>query len=268
MRADGRAATVDVRARLPGDGREIDVAVVCGGEHGCLDRRDVNVAVVGGDIDCGGRGHRDDQVAAGAIERRHGDLPRGVAILIVRVELLRFGFGVAVRAGVHLLVDGKVHLVVVAGAADGHTAARIHNRKRVAGREGEVERRVRLMLIAEQLVEGILVKVVAGKHLAVARRKLVDMAGYDAGEHEEQQQDDDATTDRAPVHRPLRIAEQELVDRPLGQHNDARADQQQRPPVSVPSPEAVMVEAAGLDQQEHNADRDQQDRSQDRTAAH
>ncbi len=59
-----------------------------------------------------------------------------------------------------------------------------------------------------------------------------------------------------------------LVEGPLEEHDDAGADEQEGPEAAVPVPEAVAVQAAGLDEQEEDADGDEDQRAEDGAAAH
>src|ERR1035441_6178427 len=88
VRGDGRAAAVDVGGGRAGNGGELNVAMVGGGNHRGLDGRNMDVAVVCRDIDRGRRGHLEYQLGAGAIDRRHGDRPRRVLVFVVRVEVV------------------------------------------------------------------------------------------------------------------------------------------------------------------------------------
>ena len=93
--------------------------------------------------------------------------------LTLRLGLRRWalavGFGVG--AGVDLFVDGDVDLVVVAGAGDGDVAAGIVDWRGGAGGEGLGEGLVALVLVAEELVEVVLVDVEAVEELACGRRR-------------------------------------------------------------------------------------------------
>jgi len=108
--------------------------------------------------------------------------------LLSGLKCWRLRVGLGVRAGVDLFVDGEVHGVVVAGAADGHAAVRICDGERIARREREVYRRVALVLVAEQPVHRILVKVEAGKHPAAAGREPEDVVRYGPHKREQHQQ--------------------------------------------------------------------------------
>ena len=83
----------------------------------------------------------------------------------------------------------------------------------------------------------------------MAGRKAIDVAGDEARDPEDQQQKEDPAAKRAPVGRVLRIVQMDLVEGPLRQQHDAGHHQQQRPPMSVPLPEALVIQASGLYQQ-------------------
>ena len=58
-----------------------------------------------------------------------------------------------------------------------------------------------------------------------------------------------------------------LVEGPLEEHDDAGADEEEGPEAAVPVPEAMALQAAGLDEQEDDADGDEHQGAEDGAAA-
>jgi hypothetical protein len=136
--------------------------------------------------------------------------------------------------------------------------------KRAAGREGEVQRLVALVPVAEEFVKRVLIEVPAS---VVPSLSGCDVMSDDTSKHQEEQHEEDAKADAAAIGRALGIAHVDLIEGPLGQQHNAGRHQQQRPPMAIPAPEATEIETAGLNQQKDNADGDQQDGAENGAAA-
>ena len=156
-------------------------------------------------------------------------------------------------------------LVVVAGAGDRDVAAGIVDVKGGTGGEGLGEGLVALVFVAEELVEVVLIDVEAFEHLAAAA--VADSAEDDAGDAEEDEEGEDASADAAAVAGLVGVGLRVLVVGPLEEQDDAGADEQDGPEAAVPVPQAVTLEAAGLDEQEDDADGDEHEGAEDGAAA-
>ena len=181
-------------------------------------------------------------------------------------EALGLAVGFGVGAGVDLFVDGDVDLVVVAGAGDGDVAAGIVDLEAGAGGEGLGEGLVALVLVAEELVEVVLIDVEAFEEIGVAA--FAYAAEDDAGDAEEEEQGEDASANAAAIAGLGGVGLDVLVVGPFEQHDDAGADEEEGPEAAVPVPDAMALQVAGLDEQEDDADGDEHQRAEDGAAAH
>jgi len=120
------------------------------------------------------------------------------------------------------------------------------------------------VLVAEELVQIVLVDIEAVDEVAVAA--VAYAAEENAGEAEEKQQGKDTSAEATAIAWFGRVRLHVLVVGPLEEHDDTGADEEHGPEASVPVPETVSREAAGLYEQKEDADGDQEQRPKDGAA--
>ena len=269
MGREGGAIVVDMRGDRAGDRTEFDVAVVGGDIDGGFDGADSDVAVVRRDGDRGAGWEGNCQISYGAVEGWDIDVEgigRGVDL---GTKLFGAVVGIGVGAGVDLLVDGDVYLVVVAGAGDGYVASGVIDIEAGGGGERLVDGLIALVFVAKELVDVIGVEDESG-HVVPAAEVIVPAVADARNNEQDEQQDDsaaDAVADVGDIAAGCDVVLGIAVEGPLDKQDDAYADQQKWPPAAVPRPEIEAVEAAGLNEKKDDADRDQQQRADDGAAA-
>jgi hypothetical protein len=163
-------------------------------------------------------------------------------------------------------MNGNMDLTVVAGARDNDVAARIVDEKGSSGGERLSEGLVALVFVAHELVPVVLIDVPPLKEPGVAA--VSNTAEDDSGDGEEDEKSEDASAYTPAVSGLGGVRLRVLVICPLEEHDDSGTDEEEGPEATVPVPEAVSLKATGLNQQEDDTECDQDERTEDGTAAH
>ena len=243
----------EVHLHRSGDGVEVDVAVADGEVGAGAQTGRGHVAVARVDRDQGRSGHDDGQVEAavglalGLDHDRvsaHGDV-RGLGVKDFFDRVIRVRIGDLVR----LHLDG-----LPVGGGNAEVAARVVDVDHPV--QGNLRIQDRLVEVVLGPAQRVPETVVVAKAIAHPVPVLVPPGGEDADDGE---QDEQAHKAAAAAHRRGPLG----VNRPLAQHGHAGQDEEKRPPLSVPVPEAAGVDAAGVNEHGDDADGDEDDGADD-----
>ncbi len=219
----------------------------------------MNVSSVCGDGDGSGRRQSDAEIGAGTFDGGNVQAQgRGCGIGIeLRRELLGPSVGFGVRTRVDLFVDLNVDLLIVAGSCDHHVAAGVVDGKAGAGGKSLGEGLIALVFIAPELIHVVGVQVEGA-----AERAIVKAAEDHSHQTDEQKKGEDSTAEGASAEEGF-VAVKVPVPSPFDEHDDASADEKERPPSPIPAPEHAGGDVPGLNEKEGNAGGDDQQRADD-----